>query len=242
MKKLITIIFAIVFGIFIGLLTPWNLCEECNGGILDVCYHGFWDWCLRVLEVCGTLGAVFVALFKEWFYKHLYHPSFVIKPSSDDVWEVFDEQNNVSRYCSSLIIKNTGSACAVNCEVYMSKLEFVSLDGAIRNTLINVDNMLLWSNGEKRIDIPQTFSHTVEWFKVIRGVPQSRNNPAIPSQLFIGTTPISRDMYAGGFDVVFKIVCQGVAPKEIKLHLSWNGKWQDHKSQMTTCLQYHIVS
>lgn len=241
MKKVIIIIVAFSFGVLVGLLLPWNMCSECKGSLFSVCSHCFWDWCLRVLQVFGTLSAVVVALFKEWFYKKIYHPSFTIKTSSDTVQEVFDEKNIVTTYQSNLLITNTGSASATNCELYMSRLEYVSQNGSIKNTLVDVDSLQLWSSGEKRIDIPQTFSQTFEWFKVIRGVPKSAKVAAIPHQLIIGSKQIPTNMCNGSFNVVFKLVCQGSIPKEIKLTLSWNGQWHDHKSQMVTGLQYHEV-
>lgn len=241
MKKILSIIIAVFVGVFIGLLLPWKLCNKCNVSLYDVNFHCFLDWCLRVLEVLGTLAAVVVALFKEWFLKRIYHPSFSIRPSSDSVQEIFDEKNEVSMYYSNLLITNMGSDGATNCELYMSRLDFSSQDGSITNTLVDVDSMLIWSNSEKRVDIPQSFSQAVEWFKVIRSVPKSVDVNAIPPQLIIGSKQIPSDMCSGSFVVVFKLVCQGSMPQEIKLKLSWNGKWHDHKSQMETGLQYQIV-
>lgn len=241
MKKYVTIIGCIAIGLIIGLLIPWTLYVECNGSILNVCTHGFWDWTLRILQVCGTLGAVVVALFKEWFYKRIYHPSFTIKTSGNDIKEKIDENNNVSQYYSHLLITNNGSASAVNSELYMSRLEYTSQNGAINNTIIDVDSRLLWADSEKRIDMPQTFTQSVEWFKVMRGIPKSENTDAIPPQLIIGTKQIPKDMSNGCFTVVFKVVSTGIPAKEIKIKLSWNGQWQDHLSQMKTCLQYEVL-
>ena len=242
MKNLYCLVIGVLAGIILGILLPWRLCSECSSSILDVCHHCFWDWALRVLQVIGTLGAVIVALFKEWLYRKIYHPSFVVTPSTNDVLEEIDDCNNVSQYYSELHIKNDGSASASNCELYMSSLVYISSNGSIRNTLLNVDNSILWNSTERRIDIPKSFSQTVEWFKVIRGIPQSGSNSAVPAQLIIGNKQINKQMHNGTFEVVFKVVSQGTDPKEVKLRLSWDGRWQDHKAQMVTGLQYYVMA
>ena len=241
MKKYATIMTFIAIGVLIGLLLPWTLYMECNDSILNVCTHSFWDWTLRILQVCGTLGAVIVALFKEWFYKKIYHPSFTIKPFDSGIKDKIDGNNDISMYYSHLLITNNGSASAINLELYMSKLEYTSQNGDITNTLLDVDSRLMWADSEKKIDIPQTFTQSVEWFKVMRGIPQCEDTNAVPPQLIIGTKQIPGDMINGSFIVVFKVVCTGIPAKEIKIKLSWDGQWHNHLSQMKACLQYKVL-
>lgn len=237
-NKTFTFIIGLLLGLFIGIILPISLFHKCETPICDVCNHCFWDWFLRVLEVFGTISAVVVALFKEWFYKKFYHPTIVF--SQTDLTENYDNNNCVTQYSSALQIKNNGSASAVNCELFISKLYFSSSNNDLHNNIIITDTALRWEDNEKRVDISQNCTKTYEWFRLIRGIPENENAEAIPPKLFIGNQEISSTMTNGRFEVIFKIVCQGNAPQEVKLLLSWNGQWQDHLTQMGACLQSHI--
>lgn len=238
-NKTFAFVIGLIMGLLIGIILPISLSHKCMIPIVDVCSHCFWDWFLRVLEVFGTLSAVVVALFKEWFYQKLYHPTIFFKNGT--LSETYDNSNHVNQYSSSLQITNNGSASAVNCELFISRLEFSSSNNDLHNTIISTDTALRWEDNEKRVDIPQNCTKTYEWFRLVRGIPANRNAVAIPNKLVIGNKEISLNMNNGRFDVVFKIVCQGCAPQEVKLQLSWNGQWQDHMNQMVSCLQSHIV-
>lgn len=237
-NKFVTFIIGILLGLLIGVVLPISLFHECETPIWDVCNHRFWDWFLRILEVIGTLSAVIVALFKEWFYKRFYHPTFVFRCGT--LSETYDNNNNVNQYSSLLQITNNGSASADNCELYISRLEFSSTSNDLHNTIISTDTALRWEDNERHVDIAQNCTKTYEWFKLVKSIPAINNTAAIPNKLFIGNKEIPSNMNNGRFDVTFKIVCQGNAPKEVRLQLSWNGQWQEHMSQMNACLQSHI--
>lgn len=239
-NKFVTFIIGILLGLLIGIILPISLFHECETPIWDVCNHRFWDWFLQILEVIGTLSAVIVALFKEWFYKRIYHPSIVFK--SGTLTETYDNNNNVNQYSSILQITNNGSASAVNCELFISRLEFSSTNNDLHNTIISTDTALRWEDNEKHVDIAQNCTKTYEWFKLVKAIPANDNTAAVPNKLCIGNKEIPSSMNNGRFNVTFKIVCQGNAPKEVILQLSWNGQWREHMSQMNDCLQSHIVT
>lgn len=238
-SKITMFVIGLILGLFIGLIVPISLFHECEIPVWDVCNHCFWDWFLRVLEVIGTLSAVFVALFKEWFFHKLYHP--IIKFSNSNLSETYDNANNVNQYSSTLQITNNGSANAVNCELFISSLEFSTNNNELHNTIISTDTALRWEDNEKRVDISQNCTKTYEWFRLVRGIPSNGDSEAIPNKLFIGNKEIPSNMNNGRFDVTFKVVCQGCTPKEVKLQLSWNGQWQEHMNQMASCLQTRMV-
>lgn len=238
-KKTLPFIIGLVFGLIIGLILPISLYHKCETSIADVCNHCFWDWFLRVLEVFGTISAVVVALFKECFLQKLYHP---INFKNEDLSEIYDSKNRVNQYSSTLRITNNGSASAVNCRLFISRLEFSGNNNDLRNIIISTDTALRWEDNERLVDISQNCTKTYEWFKLVRGVSASSRTAAIPDKLFIGNSEIPSNMNNGKFDVTFKIVCQGCAPREVKLQLSWNGQWQEHMNQMTACLQSRIIT
>lgn len=239
MNSKIIMVIALFMGVIIGMFLPISVCHKCNTPIFAVCNHCFWDWFLRVLQVFGTLSAVFVALFKEWIYQKLYHPTITFK--NGKLSETYDNANNVNQYFSTLQITNNGSANAVNCELFISNLEFSSNNNDLRNTIISTDTALRWEDNEKRVDISQDCTKAYEWFRLVKGIPSNGETAAIPNKLIIGNKEIPSNMSNGRFDVTFKVACQGCAPQKVKLQLSWNGQWQEHMNQMTTCLQTHIV-
>lgn len=239
-NKLFVFIIGLALGLFVGIILPISLFHECETPIWDVCNHCFWDWFLRVLEVFGTISAVVVALFKEWFYQQFYHPTIVFENGA--LSETYDNDNHVNQYSSTLRITNNGSASAVNCELFISKLEFSSTNNDLHNTIISTETALRWEDNEKRVDIPQNCTKTYEWLRLVKAIPPYRGTAAIPSKLFIGNNEIPLNMNNGRFDVTFKIVCQGRAPQKVNLQLSWNGQWQEHMNQMVACLQSRIVS
>jgi hypothetical protein len=225
-------------GIFGGLCIPYCLFSKCES-IYQICHHVFWDWTLRVLQVVGTLSAVIVALFKEWFYKQIIHPNICFVNKSQEIeLKIKADRTTVDKYYAKFDICNNGSASAENCQLYITSIRYLNSPSDFQ--IIGEEHPVIWDDGDKKVDIPEGFSKSIEWLSIYPEQKGSKASERIPVNLMIGGYTIPQEYHNGKFEITFKLICRSTTTQELKIELEWNGKCELHQQNMIKNINFSL--
>lgn len=143
MKKnkilIILLILVLLLGWFLGWISNKNswiaYSAEIKFGVWEIIYY-----IAAVITAFGTLGAVFVALFKDKIIRLFSRPDLVLEMNDDNCFceDVDSEQQNPSssKYQSLLNITNKGNVVAPGCEVYIASVRYKKVKKRISKTLL----------------------------------------------------------------------------------------------------------
>ena len=74
------------------------------------------------LTAIGTVSAVVLVLFKDWFIKIYRRPKLITEFSNSEPYCRYASENNIKKYWMRLRIKNIGRSIAKGCEVKLVRI------------------------------------------------------------------------------------------------------------------------
>lgn len=247
MKNYIVLSFGVLVGVFAGLSVPYCLfTDEAPTPFLPCCHHVFWDWALRVLQVIGTLLAVFVALFKEDWVARRFKPNLQIDKENCCLYDKV-VAGKINRYDAKILLSNVGRGKANNLKVIIQRIEYRhSRDRQNFQTVVNEPFTLLFDNGSEQISLPTDDEISVEWLSILQTpTPNSVGGsvpPVPPLVLTIGRTSIQPNNHDGVLDVVFVVKCDELKPQKYVARIEWDGTWSDNKEAMQEVFSYEWLN
>lgn len=196
-----------------------------------------------VLSSLVTVLAMIVALFKEDIRGIFIKPKLDLN-KENKLNEVTQRtgQNNVEAmsYHYTTFVHNTGNIPAKEVEVYLTSLKHKK-NSEQNYKEIEIDSIpLTWKNSEsKQIMIPRNSRKSLILFQILP--PSDVSTPDQPppnasnqSQIQIGTNKYSVDVENAEWNVLFSIYADNAKPINIRLTISWNGKWESRLTEMNT--------
>jgi hypothetical protein len=198
---------------------------------------------IMVLSSLVTVLAMIVALFKEDIRGIFIKPKLDLN-KENKLNEVTQRtgQNNVEAmsYHYTTFVHNTGNIPAKEVEVYLTSLKHKK-NSEQNYKEIEIDSIpLTWKNSEsKQIMIPRNSRKSLILFQILP--PSDVSTPDQPppnasnqSQIQIGTNKYSVDVENAEWNVLFSIYADNAKPINIRLTISWNGKWESRLTEMNT--------
>ena len=198
---------------------------------------------IMVLSSLVTVLAMIVALFKEDIRGIFIKPKLDLNKENklNDVTQRTG-QNNVEAmsYHYTTFVHNTGNIPAKEVEVYLTSLKHKK-NSEQNYKEIEIDSIpLTWKNSEsKQIMIPRNSRKSLILFQILP--PSDVSTPDQPppnasnqSQIQIGTNKYSVDVENAEWNVLFSIYADNAKPINIRLTISWNGKWESRLTEMNT--------
>lgn len=246
MKSLSKTKICIVIGILLLLVLVWfsgSFYEQYKSSIKED--EAFMRITIMIISSLVTVLAMIVALFKEDIRGLFIKPKLDLN-KENKLNEVTQRtgQNNVEamNYHYTTFVQNTGNIPAKEVEVYLTSLKHKK-NSEQHYKDIEIDSIpLTWKNSEsKQIMIPRNSRKSLILFQILP--PSDVSTPDQPppnasnqSQIQIGTNKYSVDIENADWDVLFSIYADNAKPINIRLTISWNGKWESRLTEMNTHL------
>lgn len=239
----------LLLGWFIGWLSNKNMWLSYDSSKT----YGLWEilyYVAAIITACGTLGAVFVALFKERIVRLITSPSLSLEMKDENCFceDVDSEQQNPisSQYQGVLNITNNGNAVATACEVYIQKIQYAkSREKRFRDiTDTESKRRLMWE--APKVDIPVTIPKQIWLFKIDKpnsyGTPSSSSNVQnVSSHLQLNGMKLKDSMSEKGiWEITYYISNNETGHNSFKLTIEWNGEWKTRKTEMVDVLKVNF--
>lgn len=247
MNKYIFLLIGIALGVFFGLSIPYCLfTDESLSPLLPCCWHGFWDWTLRILQVIGTLLAVLVALFKEDWVAYRFKPDLQLEKDDCNLYDKV-VAGKTNRYDAKISLSNVGRGKANNLKIYIERIEYRhSRDRQNAQTIVSEPFALLFENGSDQFCLPTDDEISIGWLSILQ-VPAPNpmggsTPPAPPLMLTIGKTSIQPCNHDGVLDVTFLVKCDELKPQKHVARIEWDGTWCDKKDDMQEVFSYEWLN
>ena len=236
----------LVIGWFAGWLSNKNVwlsySPEIKYGTWDIVYY-----VAAIFTSIGTLGAVFVALFKEKIMRLLNRPKIQLSMKDEKCYEeeVDTEQQNpvASRYIGFLEVVNKGNVTATGCEICIESVQYSKSRDKKMKEISEMESKrkLYWDAA--KVDIPVDIPKQVWLFKIDQpnayGTPSASGvNHTSQSHLQINGLKLKDNKSEKGiWEITYYIRNNEVDHSRFKLTIEWTGEWKTRKTEMIDVLK-----
>ncbi|MEZ4809616.1 MAG: hypothetical protein R2819_04590 [Allomuricauda sp.] len=205
---------------------------------------------VSVLSASITFLALFIALFKDDIREQWKRPriNFVLpdKHTVEDTDTSLDAESGTEtikakRYLTRIEIYNKGNLPALNCEMYLDKLEFIPKDTSIPQNIECSSAPLDWNGTDSQtIIIPPGGKKILEIVEIT--APEKVSTPnsqktSNKSQLIIGKIPNAKDQNKGKWNAKFSLYAQNHNPVSFEIEVEWNGLWKNRYTEFSSHFQ-----
>lgn len=252
MKKKKTLIILLVLVLFLGWFIGWIsnknswivYSSEKKYGVWEIIYY-----ISAVITAFGTLGAVFVALFKDRIARLFSSPDLVLEMNDDKCFceEVDSEQQTPisSQYQGLLNITNKGNVVASGCEVYIASVKYKKSKEKNFKDITDAETKrkLFWEAA--KVDLPVEIPKQIWLFRIDKpnsfGTPTSSNAQSAQPHLQLNGIKL-KDNYSekGIWEISYYINNVENGHTRFKLTIEWNGVWKTRKTEMTDVLKVNF--
>ncbi|HCL05200.1 MAG TPA: hypothetical protein DHW64_04205 [Chitinophagaceae bacterium] len=240
----------LVIGYSLGQFIPW---EYLRPTVTDkqISINDYYTRLVSIIGAVATLFATMVALFKEDIKKLYEYASLEINYKDTNVLsEILDTESSgnsttggtlmAKKYEIAINISNAGKLAARTCQIYLEQLTFKNPTFPAPQEIQPSNKPLTWiGKTESAITIPSKAKAFVTIVEILSPeseiVQNSDSSPGKP-QIKIAGNDLFFDNYHGLYECTFMIYSENASPKEFKLLLNWNGKWQHRLTEMKTCI------
>lgn len=243
---IISIFLLLSIGWFLGWLSNNRMWLSYEPGIK----YGAWEilyYIAAIITAFGTLGAVFVALFKERIIRLFTHPTLSLSMKDDKCFseDVDSEQQNPtsSQYMGILNVDNKGNVVATGCDVFIEKVLYAKTREKRMKDITETESKrrLQWETG--KVDIPVNIPKPVLLFKIDK--PNTYGTPAVQAivqepkcHLFLNGMKLrDNNSEKGVWEITYYINNIETGHKRFKLTIDWNGEWKTRKTEMADVLK-----
>lgn len=243
---IIGIIFLLLIGWILGWLSNKNMWLSYNA---DAKY-GMWEilyYIAAIITAFGTVGAVFVALFKEKLVRLFTCPKLILSMKDDKCFseDVDSEQQNPtsSQYLGILSVNNQGNIVATGCEVLIEKVQYARNREKRLKDITDAESKrkLQWESS--KVDVPVNIPKQVMLFKIDKpnayGTPSaSSNTQGVQSHLQLNGMKLRDNMSEKGvWELTYYINNLETGHIRFRLTIDWNGEWKARKTEMADVLK-----
>jgi len=247
--KIGILILSIGIGYFVGNFLPIEIFKPSFSN--DALSKGeYYRLIVAIISASITFFALFIALFKDDIRELWKRPriSFSLpdKHTIEDTDSSLDSESGTEtikakRYLTRIEIKNSGNLPALNCEMYLDKLEFIPKETSIAQNIECSSAPLKWNGTESpTIIIPPGGKKLLDIIEV--KAPEKVSTPDSArtnnkTKLFIGTIPNNNDQAKGKWKVKFSLYSQNHNPVSVEVEIEWNGLWKNRYSEFSSHFQ-----
>lgn len=243
---IIGVLLILVLGWFIGWLSNKNMWliynSEVKYGIWEIIYY-----IAAIITAFGTLGAVFVALFKEKIDRLFTCPNLVLTMKDDKCFseDVDSEQQNPmsSQYLGILNVHNQGNIVATSCEVFIEKVQYAKTRDKRLKDITDAESKRKLTWEAHRVDVPVNIPKQVMLFKIDKpnayGTPSASNNPqGAQCHLQLNGMKLRDNMSEKGvWEITYYISNLETGHTRFRITIDWNGEWKTRKTEMVDVLK-----
>lgn len=242
----IGILFILVLGWFLGWLSNKNLWLAYNPEIK----YGIWEiiyYIAAIISAFGTVGAVFVALFKEKIVRLFTCPNIVLTMKDEKCFseDVDSEQQNPtsSQYLGILNVNNQGNIVATGCEVFIEKVQYARTREKRLKDITDAESKRKLTWEASKVDVPVNIPKQVMLFKIDKpnayGTPSASNNPqGVQCHLQLNGMKLRDNMSEKGvWEITYYISNLETGHSRFRLTIDWNGEWKTRKTEMADVLK-----
>jgi hypothetical protein len=207
-----------------------------------------------ILYTFITLCAVLVALFKDDFREYWKCPKVVFLNPKNSTIEITEEEDSsglgdaviqATKYITRIEVQNIGNLPAINCEVYLDKLEFREKNSSIYQFIETTGIPMEWNaNGIKSIIIPPGGKKLIHLVEINAPTKLSLpNDPQThqPPTLIIGGIKNRGEDTKGTWLATFTLYSQNHRPTDFQLEIEWNGVWKKRLMEMASQFKVEIT-
>lgn len=199
-----------------------------------------------MITAIGTIGAVLVALFKDFIYSLFFKPKFVVSlDGTNGFTENLNKDANPLKavdYRSHLVFENKGNTEAEKCELSINEIR----RGRDKEHLTAVYNRglgkpLLWEDGSS-VDIPENKAKYIQILQIKPGnsLP-SQGNDTPPTMKIIGAEIDDISNTSDMFEIDYCLKYHSGHQQNFTVTIEWNGGWCDRKTEMDNLLNVQKV-
>ena len=212
--------------------------------------YGAWEiiyYLSAIITAFGTVGAVFVALFKERLVRLFSCPNLELSMKDDKCFseDVDSEQQNPtsSQYLGILNVNNKGNIVATGCDVFIEKVQYAKTKDKRMKDITDAESKrrLTWESG--RVDVPVNIPKQVLLFKIDQanayGTPSSSGNQkGVQCHLQLNGMKLRDNMSEKGvWEITYYINNFETGHTRFRLTIDWNGEWKTRKTEMADVLK-----
>ncbi len=251
MKKCKTPIILLVIVLLLGWILGWISNKNLWIAYSPNKEYGSWEiiyYLAAILTAFGTIGAVFVALFKDRIVRLFSSPDLVLEMNDEQCFceDVDSEQQNPtsSLYQGILNVTNKGNVLASGCEVYIAKVQYAkSKDKTYKDiTDTESNHRLVWESN--KVDLPINIPKQIELFKIEKpnsyGTPSSNSQYTKPHLQLNGIKLKDHNSEKGVWKISYYINNNETGHSQFKLTIEWNGEWKARKTEMAEVLKVNF--
>ena len=241
--KIGLLILSLIMGYFIGNYLPIDILKP-NFSDDSLTKGEYYRLIVSIISAIITFFALFIALFKDDIREQWKRPKIIFELPEQHTIEDTDssldsesgaETIRAKRYVSRIEIQNNGNLPAMNCELYLEKLEFVLNDSTLAQNIECSSSPLEWNGTDsKTIIIPPGGKKLLDIIEV--KAPEKVSTPDSAkmnnkTQLIIGTIANEKDQMKGKWKAKFSLYSQNHNPVSFEVEIEWNGLWKNRYSE-----------
>lgn len=245
---IILLILVLIVGWFIGWISNKNSWISYSSnkeyGVWEIIYY-----IAAILTAFGTVGAVFVALFKERIIQLFSSPDLTLEEKDEKYFceDVDAEQQNptASKYLSILHVTNKGNVDASGCEICIAKVLYAKGKDRKLKDITDTGNKrkLFWESA--KVDLPVGIPKQIWLFRIDNpnsyGTPSSSNAQIVQPHLQLNGMKLKDNQSEKGiWEIIYYISNNESGHSRFKLTIEWNGEWKTRKTEMTDVLKVNF--
>lgn len=247
--KIGLLIIAVIVGYVVGNYIPIEILKP-NFTDTSLSKGEYYRLIVSIISAFITFFALFIALFKDDIREQWKRPQIQFelpeKHTVEDTDSSLDAESGAEtikakRYLTRIEIQNNGNLPALNCEMYLDKLEFIPKDTSISQNIECSSAPLKWNGTDSQtIIIPPGGKKLVDVLEVTAPEKISTPNSAKTnnkSALIIGTIPNHKDQSKGKWKAIFSLYAQNHNPVSIEVEIEWNGLWKNRLTEFSSHFQ-----
>ena len=241
--KIGLLVLSVIIGYLIGNYLPIDILRP-NFSDDSLTKGEYYRLIVSIISAIITFFALFIALFKDDIREQWKRPKIIFELPEQHTIEDTDssldsesgtETIRAKRYVSRIEIHNQGNLPAMNCELYLEKLEFVLKDSTLAQNIECSSAPLEWNGTDsKTIIIPPGGKKLLDIIEV--KAPEKVSTPDSAktnnkTQLVIGTIANEKDQLKGKWKAKFSLYSQNQSPVSFEVEIEWNGLWKNRYSE-----------
>jgi hypothetical protein len=247
--KIGLLILAIIVGYIVGNYIPLEILKP-NFTDTSLSKGEYYRLIVSIISAFITFFALFIALFKDDIREQWKRPRILFilpdKHTVEDTNSSLDAESGAEtikakRYLTRIEIQNNGNLPALNCEMYLDKLEFIPKDTSISQNIECSSAPLGWNGTDSQtIIIPPGGKKLIDILEVTAPEKISTPNSASTnnkSSLIIGTIPNDKDQSKGKWNAKFSLYAQNHNPVSFEIEVEWNGLWKNRFTEFSSHFQ-----
>lgn len=243
-------IISVILLLGVGWITGWLCNKNMWISYKPNVKYGVWEiiyYIASIITAFGTIGAVFVALFKEKLIRLFSYPNLTLSMKDDKCFseDVDSEQQNPtsSQYIGLLNIDNKGNTVATGCDVYIERIQYAKTRDKRLKDITDVESKrrLTWESG--KVDIPVNIPKQVLLFKIDKpnayGPPSATGvQQGVKCHLQLNGMKLRDNMSEKGiWEITYYINNNETGHRRFRISIDWNGEWKTRKTEMADVLK-----